>query len=87
MHEASLIRDLVAKIEQVAADQNATKVTRIHVRLGALSHCSPEHFQEHYDAEAKGGIAQHAKLEFEIGEDPLNDPLAQEIVLTSIEVE
>ena len=87
MHEASLIRGLISKIEEIASENQAQKVTVVRIQLGALSHCSPEHFREHYVDAAKGTIAEHAKLEIEELPSGVNNPNAQEIILDSIEVE
>ena len=40
MHEMSLIHDLMRKIETIAPEQNALRVTTVKVRLGALAHIS-----------------------------------------------
>lgn len=86
MHEASLMRALMRKIEQLASEQQAQQVTQVHVWLGALSHMSPEHFQEHFDQVAPGTIAEGASLKVDLSED-IHDPNAQELMLRSIEVQ
>ncbi len=86
MHEMSLINDLVNKIETIAAQQNATKITNVKVRLGALSHISADHFRGHFVDGVKGTVAQGAQLETEMSED-MDDPQAQDIVLISVDVE
>ena len=48
MHDQALMRDLVSRIVSLAETEGASGVTRISVRLGALSHFTPEHFREHY---------------------------------------
>lgn len=85
MHEASLMRDLMGKIESVAHEQKATRVVGISVRLGALSHMSASHFREHFAVASQGTIAEGAGLNIKILED-LNDVRAQEIVLESVEI-
>lgn len=86
MHEASLIRDLIAKVATLAAAQDAERVTRVSVWLGALSHMSPQHFREHFAAEARGTIADGAALDIETSQD-IADPNAEALLLRSIEVE
>lgn len=86
MHEHSLIKDLIKKIESVAGKHSAEKVTLIRIKLGALSHTTPEHFREHFNPLAAGTIAEEAALDFIVSTD-LNDPHAEEIILDSIEVE
>jgi hydrogenase nickel incorporation protein HypA/HybF len=86
MHEMSLIHDLVHKIDSIAKEQNAQKVTQVNVRLGALSHISAEHFKDHFVEGAKGTVAEGARLETEVSQD-IGDPQAQDIILLSVEVE
>jgi hydrogenase nickel incorporation protein HypA/HybF len=79
------MENLMGKILYLAEKEQATKVTKVSVKLGALSHMSPEHFKEHFDIAAKGTIAENAVLDTE--EDVnLNDPNAQSILLKSIDV-
>ena len=86
MHEIGLVRDIVRRIEAVAAEHGARRVTRIRVRLGALSHLDPDHFREHFAEGARGTVAAGAHLEVTLAT-ATDDPLAQEIVLEDIEVE
>ncbi len=86
MHESGLIRDLVRKVEDLARAEGAQKVLRVKVRFGPLSPISPEHFREHFDQETKGTLADGARLEEEVTTD-IADPLAQDVVLDSFEVE
>lgn len=85
MHEYHLMLDLMKKIEAVAAKQRAKKVVRLTVWLGALSHFSKEHFQEHFDQAAKGTLAEGARLELELSDD-FSHPQAQGVLLKSVEV-
>ena len=86
MHEASLMNGLMSKIQSIADAEQAKQVTIVRVWLGALSHMSAEHFQEHFDQSSKGTIAEGAAIETEVSTD-LSDPNAQELLLRSIEVE
>jgi hydrogenase nickel incorporation protein HypA/HybF len=86
MHELSLMADLMRKVEAIAREQNARRVTRIKVTLGALSHLSAAHFREHFEHAARGTISQDAELEVSVATD-VRDPRAQDIVLESVEVE
>ena len=86
MHEFSLIADLLKKIEAIVHQQDATKVTGVKVRLGALSHISADHFREHFRNETRGSVAESAILEVKVVED-IHDPHAQDILLESVEVE
>jgi hydrogenase nickel incorporation protein HypA/HybF len=86
MHEASLMRNLMRKIDELAKTEGAGKVTTVRVWLGALSHMSPEHFREHFDQASKQTIAEGAMLDIETSID-IRDPNAQDLLLRSIEVE
>jgi hydrogenase nickel incorporation protein HypA/HybF len=86
MHELALVRDLVTRVEQVAAAQDAARVTRITVRLGVLSHCTPEHFREHFEDAARGTVAAHASVDARVAGDATGADAAA-IVLESVEVE
>ena len=86
MHERALMTDLMREIEAVAAADGARRVTRVSVRLGALSHFTPEHFREHFVDASHGTLAEGADVEAVLAED-LGDPRAAGVVLESIEVE
>ena len=85
MHEQATIRDLVATVLHVAEENAATRVVRIKVRLGALSHFTPEHFLEHWQDATGGTLAEGSKVEAELSED-LTDPNAQGVILEDIEI-
>ncbi len=86
MHEHSLLNDLVKKITALASEQEAKRVLAVKVKLGALSHISPEHFRYHFDQAVKDTLIENAELEVEQLEDQ-SDPYAQDIILDSIEIE
>ena len=86
MHERALMRDLMRKIESSAQAEGGIRVTRIRVRLGALSHFTPEHFREHFEDASRGTLAERAEVETELRTDP-TEPEAQGIVLESVELE
>lgn len=85
MHEFSLVKDLIRKISSIALEQHASKVTAITVKLGALSHISPDHFREHFIHASRGTVAEGARLHIEILKD-MTDPQSQEVLLENIEV-
>jgi hydrogenase nickel incorporation protein HypA/HybF len=58
-------------------------VTWISVRLGALSHLSPEHFREHWEHAALGTVAEGAEIAIETASDPA-DPHAEQVLLQSV---
>lgn len=85
MHEHSLIADLLKKIEIIANDNGSNRVIAVKVKLGALSHITPEHFTEHFIEETKGTLAEGARLDIEQMTDTKDDN-AQDILLESVEV-
>lgn len=86
MHEMTLLRDLLHKIDEIARREQASRVVGVKVRIGALAHISGEHFREHFEEATQGHVAQGARLDVvELSDE--SDPLAQEIVLESLEVE
>jgi len=86
MHEHALIADLIRKIETIARENHAQRIVKVKLRLGALSHMSPEHMREHFAAAAEGTLAQGAVLESDVSTD-IDDPRARDIVLDSVDVE
>ena len=86
MHERALMTDLMREIEAVARADGANCVTRVSVRLGALSHFTPEHFREHFVDASRGTLAEGAAVDAVLADD-LDDPRATGVVLGSVEVE
>lgn len=86
MHEHSLIKNLIEKAKDIALKQRGGKILSLKIRLGALSHISADHFKEHFNNETPGTVLDGATLVVEEQKDT-NDPLAQEIVLESVEFE
>jgi hydrogenase nickel incorporation protein HypA/HybF len=85
MHEKHLTEDLVRQLETLAAEEGA-HVSRIRVRLGALSHFTPEHFREHFEEAAAGTLAEGAEVQAELDTDP-TAPGAQGVLLETVELE
>jgi len=86
MHEMSLFKGLLNKIEAVSRENEGKNIVKLKVKLGALAHISHSHFREHFDLLSQGTAAEGAVLEIEQDQDQ-NDPLAQEIILESVEME
>lgn len=86
MHEQALMNDLMRKIEAEARSEGGRHVTRIRVRLGALSHFTADHFREHFVDASRGTVAEGAAVEVELAADP-TEQNAQGVVLESIELE
>jgi hydrogenase nickel incorporation protein HypA/HybF len=78
--------DLMRKIESVAHENDGVRVTRITVKLGALSHFTPEHFREHFADASRGTLAEGAEVDAVL-EDDVHAPNATGVVLESVEVE
>jgi len=78
--------NLMRRIDEIATAERARRVVGLSVWLGALSHLSADHFAEHFEQAAAGTIAEGARLDVTVSDDP-QDPNAEEIVLKSIEVE
>jgi hydrogenase nickel incorporation protein HypA/HybF len=85
VHERALMDDLVRKVLAVAETERATSVSRIRVRLGALSHFTPEHFAEHWVDATRGTPAEGAEVDATLDDD-LSGEAAQGVVLESVEV-
>jgi len=86
MHEASLMRNLMKQVDEVAQNENARRVVAVSVWLGALSHMTEEHFGEHFRQAAAGTVAEDARLEVFLSDDATH-PNAQDVLLESVEVE
>ena len=85
MHEKALMDDLIREITERAAAEGAGRVAAVRVRLGALSHFTPEHFREHFVDASRGTVAEGAEVEAELGTS-LTEPTATGVVLESIEI-
>ena len=85
MHERALLADLIREIEDTAHEEGARRVVAVNVHVGPLSHMTPEHFAAHFADAACGTIADGARCT--VGTIDPRDPLAQSIVLESIELE
>jgi hydrogenase nickel incorporation protein HypA/HybF len=85
MHELTLLKGLLSKIEAIAKENNSDRILGVTVKLGALSHISPDHFREHFDQAVVGTVAEGAKLTVRALTD-MSDPDAQQIILESVEV-
>lgn len=85
MHELTLLKDLFGKIKSIADENGSSKVLNVTVKLGALSHLSPEHLREHFVQAAAGTVAEGAELTVRELTD-MSRPDAQHIVLESVEL-
>ena len=78
--------DLMQKIVAVAHENGGVRVVRITVRLGALSHFTPDHFREHFVDASRGTLAEGAEVDAVLEED-IHAENADGVVLESVEVE
>ena len=81
MHERALMRDLLARVDEAARAEGATRVTSVRVRVGPLSHFTPEHLREHFTDAARGTIADGASVVV------APDGVGADVVLESLELE
>jgi hydrogenase nickel incorporation protein HypA/HybF len=86
VHERAVMQQLVRRVVEVAAEQNADAVTGIRVRLGALSHFTPEHFREHFVDTARGTPAEGAAVDAVLSVNP-TAAHADGVVLENVELE
>ena len=86
MHETSLIPDLMAKINQVARDNGAARITAVDLAIGALAAISPDHLREHFPIAAVGTPAEGADLRITVSDDPTAEE-AFSIRLVAVEVD
>jgi len=86
MHEASLMKNLMRQLDEIAKAEDAKCITGITVWLGALSHMSAAHFTEHFEESSVGTIAEGAELDIIVSDDT-NDADAQGILIRSISVD
>ncbi len=86
VHEMSLFRDLMEKLNQVALENPGKRITKVKVVLGALSHLSESHFQFHFDELSRGTPIEGAMVDIEEDTDK-EAPHAQSVVLTSVDFE
>jgi hydrogenase nickel incorporation protein HypA/HybF len=79
------MEDLVRKVLAVAEAERAASVVGIRVRLGALSHFTPEHFREHWVDASRGTLAEGAEVVATL-DGALEGEAAQGVVLESVEL-
>lgn len=68
MHEASVCRDLLERVLEISAREQADAVKSITVQLGVLSGFDAEHVIESFEHVATGTVAEGARIEVELVE-------------------
>lgn len=66
MHELSVCLALLDKVQQIAAEHGATRVTRIELKLGPLSGVEAPLLENAYPLAVAGTIAEAAELSIEV---------------------
>jgi hydrogenase nickel incorporation protein HypA/HybF len=83
MHESKLVNDILSAITKVAEANDADHVEIVRIKIGALSHVTPEGFTGHFSLASNGTVAEGATLDITKSED-LNAPDALDVRLVSI---
>ena len=86
MHEASLMMNLMHRVEEIARNERAQRIVSVSIWLGALSHISADHFAEHFERAAVGTLAEGAQLDIKVSNDPRHVN-AQDMMLENVQVE
>lgn len=86
MHEATLIMNLMRRVEEIAQNERAQRIVGVSIWLGALSHMSAEHFAKHFECASAGTLAEGARLDITVSNDPRHAN-AQDVMLENVEVE
>jgi len=66
MHETHIIQPIIKGIEEHAQEENAKKVSKVHIKVGALTGIKSESFKETFAVLAKGTLLEGADLELTI---------------------
>ena len=66
MHELSVCLALLDKVQQIASEHGATRVTRIEVKLGPLSGVEAPLLENAYPLAVAGTIAENAEFSIEV---------------------
>ena len=63
MHETHLIEPVIKGIQEHAREEGAKAVTRVNIKVGALTGVKEDSFRETFKQLAKGTILEGAELE------------------------
>jgi hydrogenase nickel incorporation protein HypA/HybF len=86
VHEASLVRNVVAEIDSVAREHSAARVDIVRIEIGADSHVTSDALRARFEVFAQGTLAHDAELEITEASDSAV-PDAFDIRIVSIVVE
>jgi len=65
MHELSICQGLLQQVTDIARQNQATGVRRIHLKIGPLSGVEPQLLEQAFPLASAGSIAEHAALHIE----------------------
>jgi hydrogenase nickel incorporation protein HypA/HybF len=85
MHEEALLRDLIGKVEEVARGDPHSRVTRVRLWVGALSHFSEPALRNRWMTATRGTLAEGSHLEVTVSADP-HHPRANGIILETVDL-
>lgn len=85
MHESSLTSNLLRQVEYLAEENDATRIVRVELTIGALAPISPSHLREHFAIAAEATPAEGAIVEIHVSDDPYA-PNAQGVTLENVEL-
>ncbi|AFL68454.1 hydrogenase maturation nickel metallochaperone HypA [Sulfurospirillum barnesii] len=68
MHEFSIVNALLEMCEKSAKENNATKITKVEIKIGKLSGIEPYLLESAFDTFKEEGICMGAKLEMHLQE-------------------
>jgi len=83
MHESRIVTDILSAIEKAAEANDVQRVESARIKIGALSHVTPEGFTGHFTLVAEGTVADGARLDISKSDDR-DAPDALDIRLVSI---
>jgi hydrogenase nickel insertion protein HypA len=66
MHETHIIQPIIKGIAEHAKEEGARTVSRVHIKVGALTGITKESFRETFRVLAKGTLLENAALEISV---------------------
>jgi hydrogenase nickel incorporation protein HypA/HybF len=66
VHELSICQALIDQVANIAADNQATRVTVVHLQMGPLAGVEQELLQQAYPIASAGTIAQDSELRIQM---------------------
>ena len=85
MHEARIVRQIVARIDEVARSEHADHIDRVRIEIGALSHITPESLSGQFELISAHSPAEGAELDITRSANE-HDPEAHDVRLVSVTV-